>query len=38
MRMKIAAMPRDTVCGTSAGYADVIAAMPPEIETATVRM
>ena len=27
-----------TVCGISAGYADVIAATPPEIDTATVRM
>ena len=27
-----------TACGASAGYADVIAAIPPEIDTDTVRM
>ena len=31
-------MQRSTVCGASAGYADVIAATPPEMDTATVRM
>src|SRR4051812_26797700 len=29
---------RRTVCGIRLGYADVIAATPDEIETATVRM
>ena len=33
-----ATTPTSTVCGSSVGYADVIAATPPEIDTETVRM
>ena len=35
---KIDSEQMSTVCGASDGYADVIAATPPEIDTATVRM
>jgi hypothetical protein len=38
IRRKIAAMHKPTVCEMSNGYAEVIAAMPLEIDTATVRM